>query len=183
MKIIKKIRLKKDTPDHKAGELFVLMSNNGIYEIDAGEDDPAVFHGGDIDNFDEWFEEIKESDPLFEELTHDDERDRVAVNIWFRKNRDGSHPKKMVDFIQLMEAINVVSQDEGFMKTDFQGSGYCMRLQYVDADEVVFDRVAYVRTIRYAGAFFFDTEEHAKQSIIEHRASWQTILNYDWSRE
>ena len=60
MKIIKKIRLKKDTPDHKAGELFVLMSNNGIYEIDAGEDDPAVFHGGDIKHFDEWFEEVEE---------------------------------------------------------------------------------------------------------------------------
>ena len=59
-KIIKKIRLKKDTPDHKAGELFVLMSNNGIYEIDAGEDDPAVFYGGDIKNFDEWFEVAKE---------------------------------------------------------------------------------------------------------------------------
>lgn len=58
MKIIKKIRLKKDTPDRKAGELFVLMSNNGIYEIDAGEDDHSVFHGGDIDNFDEWFEEV-----------------------------------------------------------------------------------------------------------------------------
>ena len=60
MKIIKKIRLKKDTPDHKAGELFVLMSNNGIYEIDAGEDDPSVFYGGDINNFDEWFEKVKE---------------------------------------------------------------------------------------------------------------------------
>ena len=60
MKIIKEIRLKKDTPDHKAGELFVLMSNNGIYEIDAGEDDPSVFYGGDIKNFDEWFEEVEE---------------------------------------------------------------------------------------------------------------------------
>lgn len=60
MKIIKKIRLKKDTPDRKAGELFVLMSNNGIYEMDAGEDAPAAFHGGDIDNFDEWFEEVKQ---------------------------------------------------------------------------------------------------------------------------
>lgn len=60
MKIIKEIRLKKDTPDHKAGELFVLMSNNGIYEIDAGEDDPSVFYGGDIKNFDEWFEVVEE---------------------------------------------------------------------------------------------------------------------------
>lgn len=59
-KVIKEIRLKKDTPDHKAGELFVLMSNNGIYEIDAGEDDHAVFYGGDVDDFDEWFEEVKE---------------------------------------------------------------------------------------------------------------------------
>ena len=86
-------------------------------------------------------------------------------------------------FIDFLTAVEVVSHDEGFMKTDFQGSGYYMRLQYVDSDEVVFDRVAYVRTIRYAGEFFFDTEEHAKASLDKHRDEWKIIANYDWSRE
>ena len=79
-KVIKKIRLKKDTPDHKAGELFGLMSNNGIYEIDAGEDDPAVFYGGDIDNFDEWFEEVKEPEWVrkqIKQILFDDTREDI----------------------------------------------------------------------------------------------------------
>ena len=178
--VIKKIRLKKDTPDHKAGELFVLMSNNGIYEIDAGEDDPAVFHGGDIDNPDEWFEEIKESDSLFEELTHDDQRDRVAVNIWFRKNRDGSHPKKMVDFIQFMEAIKAVSQDEGFM------------VPYKTLDKMVYGfGISRIYNTIYAeendhrivaGQLYFDSEENAAKSIESHPEEWKTILNYNWGK-
>ena len=85
-------------------------------------------------------------------------------------------------FVDYLKAIEVVRHDEGFMKHDFQGSGYCMRLQYVDADKVIFDRVVYVRILRYAGAFFFDTEEHAKQSIEKHYAEWQTIFDYEWEK-
>ena len=95
MKIIKEIRLKKDTPDHKAGELFVLMSNNGIYEIDAGEDDPAVFHGGDIKNFDEWFEEVKEPEWVrkqIKQILFDDTREDIIgwkyTNMRYRFIKD-----------------------------------------------------------------------------------------------
>ena len=84
MKIIKEIRLKKDTPDRKAGELFVLMSNNGIYEIDAGEDDHSVFHGGDIDNFDEWFEEVKEPEWVRKQIK------RIEFRIPDGKNWSGN---------------------------------------------------------------------------------------------
>lgn len=89
-KIIKKIRLKKDTPDHKAGELFVLMSNNGIYEMDAGEDDPAVFYGGDIDNFDEWFEEVKEPTWVRKQIKQIEfgEHKSVYVVVRFIKNQN-----------------------------------------------------------------------------------------------
>ena len=93
--VIKKIRLKKDTPDHKAGELFVLMSNNGVYEIDAGEDDPSVFHGGDIDNFDEWFEEVKEPEWVrkqIKQILFDDTREDIIgwkyTNMRYRFIKD-----------------------------------------------------------------------------------------------
>lgn len=95
MKIIKKIRLKKDTPDHKAGELFVLMSNNGIYEIDAGEDDPAVFYGGDIKSFDEWFEEAEEPEWVrkqIKQILFDDTREDIIgwkyTNMRYRFIKD-----------------------------------------------------------------------------------------------
>ena len=87
MKIIKKIRLKKDTPDHKAGELFVLMSNNGIYEIDAGEDDPSVFYGGDIKNFDEWFEVVEEPEWVrkqIKQVLFDDNQLTDNESVWVK---------------------------------------------------------------------------------------------------
>ena len=173
-----KYRLKKDTPFYKKGTEFcedwchkgVLLDDNCA----------AVANLNELDNPDEWFEEIKESDSLFEELTHDDQRDRVAVNIWFRKNRDGSHPKKMVDFIQFMEAIKAVSQDEGFM------------VPYKTLDKMVYGfGISRIYNTIYAeendhrivaGQLYFDSEENVAKSIESHPEEWKTILNYNWGK-
>ena len=180
-----KYKLKKDLPNLKAGALFT----SEMYNRDGGEDaDVEVLEFGDyefrrddIDNFDEWFEEAQESNPLFEELTHDDQRDRVAVNIWFRKNRDGSHPKKMVDFIQFMEAINVVSQDEGFMvpfkKTDYGIYGFGIYFNWSN------DLITETEGFRIlAGEIYFNSRENAEKSIESHPEEWETILNYNWGK-
>lgn len=102
---------------------------------------------------------------------------RLELGLIFKTEKAGVYCR------DYLKAVETVRHDEGFMKTDFQGSGYYMRLHFVDADEVIFDRVAYVRTLRYLGAFFFDTSEHAEASLEAHRSEWQTILNYDWSKE
>ena len=34
-----------------------------------------------------------------------------------------------------------------------------------------------------AGTIYFDTEDHARSSLGKHRDEWDTIANYDWSRE
>jgi len=176
-----KYRLKKDTPFYKKGTEFCEdWFHKGVL---LNDDCNAVANLNELDNPDEWFEMATDDEAFclsVERCTSiADDGFVPATNVKFPNDRQEQRNK----FTDYLEAVATVSQDEGFMKDDFQGSGYCMRLHFVDADEVVFDRVAYVRTLRYAGAFFFDTEEHAKQSIIEHRASWQTILNYDWSRE
>ena len=102
MKIIKKIRLKKDTPDHKAGELFVLMSNNGIYEIDAGEDDPAVFYGGNIKSFDEWFEVAKEP-----------KKEPTWVRKQIKQVEFGEH-KLVCVFVRFIKSQNYICHDNEF---------------------------------------------------------------------
>ena len=168
--------LKKDTPFYEKGTEFCEdWFHKGVL---LNDDCNAVANLNELDNPDEWFEEVKESDPLFEELTHDDQRDRVAVNIWFRKDRDGSHPKEMVDFIQFMEAINVVSQDEGFMRKNGGGFGWPV-IEYTTNNPGVDD----IAERQHAGEFYFDTREHALNSAMNHTGEWQTILNYDWSRE
>ena len=181
-----KYRLKKDTPEFKAGQMFTrLKYDYGDYGDDClfagispGVSPVPAFDISLIDNFDEWFEEVEEeSDPLFEELTHDDQGNRVAINIWFRKNRDGSHSKKMVDFIQFMEAINVVSQDEGFMRKNGGGFGWPV-IEYTTNNPGVED----IAERQHAGEFYFDTREHALASANNHTRAWQTILNYDWGK-
>ena len=172
--------LKKDTPFYEKGTEFCEdWFHKGVL---LNDDCNAVASLDELDNPDEWFEEIEESDSLFEELTHDDQRDRVAVNIWFRKNRDGGHPKKMVDFIQFMEAIDVVSQDEGFMvpyKTlDKMVYGFGISRDWYDTICAERDDHRIV-----AGQLYFDNEENAAKSVESHPEEWETILNYDWSRE
>lgn len=128
-----------------------------------------------IDNFDEWFEEVKDS-CLFEGLTHDDQGDKVAVNIWFSKDRGGGHPKKMVDFIQFMEAINVVSQDEGFMTRQSDGMGWVIYLR----DNGQLDITSTYNEL--AGAFCFAWNDDAKASIKNHPDEWKAITKYKWGK-
>ena len=103
-----------------------------------------------------------------------------ATNVKFPKE----HQEQRDKFTEFMEAVNTVSKDEGFMLQTTRGDGV------VDSDvATVIEKhgrlqvwkVDYV--YRRAGAFYFDTCEHAYSSITKHRSAWQTILNYDWSRE
>lgn len=193
MKIIKKIRLKKDTPDHRAGELFVLMSNNGIYEIDAGEDDPSVFYGGDIKNFDEWFEEVSDKwpqkDDAFWSISSDgtsfldswhnytDGRRKMAIGNVF-KTREAADR-----FVDYLKAITTVRQDEGVLMPEKVretlnqgGTVYTVGTNATALSVNHFYNAS-------AGAVYFDTLYNANTSIGNHLDEWTIITNYDWSRE
>lgn len=78
---------------------------------------------------------------------------------------------------EYLEAVEAVRHDEGFMKMR-RNTGYgvyrsCNKNAITDQSDMPIA----------AGEFYFDTYEHAKASIEMHRDEWQTILNYDWSKE
>ena len=58
-----KYRLKKDTPEFKAGTVFDMIENVDVGKVltrNAPSEDAYAFEVDSIDNFDEWFEEVKE---------------------------------------------------------------------------------------------------------------------------
>lgn len=81
-----------------------------------------------------------------------------------------------------MEAVETVSHDEGFMKIsrkiNYSPCGYGV---YRGFGKSIIAEVSDMTV--YAGEFYFDTYENAKASVEVHESEWQTILNYDWSRE
>ena len=58
-----KYRLKKDTPEFEAGAVFDMIENVDVGKVltrNAPSEDAYAFEVDSIDNFDEWFEEVKE---------------------------------------------------------------------------------------------------------------------------
>lgn len=93
--------------------------------------------------------------------------------------------KRYWDFLK---AIATVRQDEGVLTPN--------ELQEKERDDkkVVFigyDSMGHLATNPISlfsydivvNAIFFDNEMHAQSSLDNHRKEWETIANYDWSRE
>ena len=75
-------------------------------------------------------------------------------------------------------AVATVSHDDGFMRKNGGGFGWPV-IEYTTNNPGVDD----IAGRQHAGEFYFDTREHALSSAMNHTREWQTILNYDWSRE
>lgn len=97
-----------------------------------------------------------------------------ATNVKFPKE----HQEQRNKFTDYLEAVRVVSEDEGFMRKNGGGFGWPV-IEYTTNNPGVDD----IAGRQHAGEFYFDTREHALDSAMNHTREWQTILNYDWSRE
>lgn len=71
-----------------------------------------------------------------------------------------------------------ISHDEGFMRKNGGGFGWPV-IEFTANNPGVDD----IAERQHAGEFYFDTREHALDSAMNHTREWQTILNYNWSRE
>lgn len=84
-------------------------------------------------------------------------------------------------FVDFLKAIEVVRHDKGFR--DDASLEDCVYT--IVFDDEIFDWS--VKKVRYddlhCGAFYFDTEEHCRQSIENHNKEWTIIDNYQWSKE
>ena len=181
-----KYKLKKDTPLHRAGEIFT-KTETTMVASDKYETDTDL-----IINFDEWFEEVGSPDEWFEEVGSPDEAFCLSVESCVSIVDDGfvpatnvkfpkEHQEQRDKFTEFMEAVRTVSQDDGFMvsyKTlDKTVYGFGISRDWYDV--ICAEREDH-RII--AGQLYFDSEENAAKSVESHLEEWETILNYNWGK-
>ena len=191
-----KYKLLKDTPTIKAGTIFeeIVNMSDGTRELAVavpGEDIPQdpQFTIQDIDNFDEWFEEIKEpvnsihwkpkkDDEYFwmnsygetqPDVWDGDSIDimRLALGMIYRTEEECERAKER-------KLAKVRLRRASTFKPDFENNngGWVVFYSYVDKElhsmrDSCTDSGELVR---------YETEEEAKRSIKENREDWLTYF-------
>lgn len=192
-----KYKLLKDTPTIKAGTIFeeIVNMSDGARELTVavpGEDTPQdpQFTIQDIDNFDEWFEEIQEEptdsihwEPLPGDIywylsntgvvlkkqwmsSPDDIMRHVIGNTYrTEKEAEKARERKLAE-VRLRQTSN--------FEPDFENceGGWVVGYDYDDNSLIAIpvDNADYGEIVRYA------TEEDALKSIKENRADWLKYL-------
>lgn len=158
-----KYRLKKDTPEFKAGSVFTRRKYEyGDYgddclfaDISPGTSPTPAFDISLIDSFDEWFEEIK---------------------------RDETPPID-VDYLEYMRAVSEVMDDRG--RVTLEGAvDYFMLFGEIGA--ILLSKNGKVSATRIRDGIRFDREaiyfrtfELAQESMVKHSREWKTIAKWE----
>lgn len=175
---------------------FRFIGNN---PDDGSDDTVPVGHVVDLENDEstQWLidngfaKEVQESGwwkPKFDEMYYFlDGYGKACVQPWLNDELDDIRysmgnvfktKEAAEDWRDYLEAIATVRQDDGFMRKNGGGFGWPV-IEYKANNPGVDD----IAGRQHAGEFYFDTREHALNSAMNHTREWQTILNYDWSRE
>ena len=188
-----KYRLKKDTPAFRSGYIFetdpkddgILLDKEGV----------SAFYENEVEHFDEWFEEVKESgwwkpksDEKYYFLSNVGEViDEPWLGNWADKFRylvgNCFKTKEAAErYMNYLKAITTVRQAEGVLTPEQAMKGSYVYCIY---DNNEFGPVVheYYAACMPVNTVLFDTKEHAQDSRDKHRDEWKTIANYDWSKE
>lgn len=187
-----KYRLKKDLPDMEAGELFDDTDSFG-HETSSMFDSRGVyrFDKDDIKHFDEWFEEASDEWPQAGKNYYTVRSDGGVISLEWLEDRfdDGSQAignvfkteKSAHAYVDYLKAVTTVRQDEGVLTTEEA------RKQVANGNRVYClmppGTVRNSISVVAPGGIYFKDTESAGASWDAHRKEWQTIINYDWSRE
>nr|DAK44434.1 MAG TPA: hypothetical protein [Caudoviricetes sp.] len=190
---MKKYRLLKDTPTIKAGTIFeeIVNMSDGTRELTVavpGEDTPQdpQFTIQDIDNFDEWFEEMEEpTDSIHWKPKYDDwyfyisDHGSVCSDIW---NDNYTDNKRLAfGFVYRTEEECEEARDRRLAKVRLEQTsnfepdpnkgelgwivGYSCR-----AKKLAIERFTYSH---YGETIHFKTAEDARRSIEENERDWK----------
>ena len=196
----KHYRLLKDLPEVKAGAIFHRYTNE-IMQVDVLKrvDDqgiflPPSFGVSSIDNFDEWFEEIKEQkltindidwdfDPKPEDICYCVDN---AGNIlsWTHAAEDGKAEGAMGNCFRTMgeakvyrewlKAVAELRRSSNF-KPNWKDRGqdkyyvnYCEKYEELST--------TFSNTLDNGTPVYYETKEDAKQSIKDHKQAWLTYF-------
>lgn len=188
---MKRYRLKKDTPTVKAGTIFEEKSDsyNGKKLVEVVPDWCLIrpwLAVSDIDNFDEWFEEIKEPKRwraegggkywylddcgvvLSNEEWGDDTDDfRYRIGNYFKTEAEAEAYK------EYLIARQVLLDDAEGGKYSYSEENWCTYSKYTH------EWTGFDNDIYHPGMIYFRTGEALRKSLEEHKEQWQIVCKYE----
>lgn len=191
---MKRYKLLKDTPTVKAGTIFEERESPDEYkELGQVVTDGCLTRPwltvSEIDNFDEWFEEIPEKHERWRggrgdsyyfiddegairhEIDTNDGMDNYRYNIgnYFKTEAEAESYKKYLTARQVL-----LDDAEGGKFSDSYGAWYAIYSLIVKDY-----RTTYTFSCYFPGVIYFRTEEALEKSLKEHEEQWKTVRKYE----
>ena len=192
---MKRYKLLKDTPTLKAGTIFeeVVGDFDGLRALTritpVGANTSPHFTIKDIDNFDEWFEEIPEKHERWRggrgdsyyfiddegairhEIDTNDGMDNYRYNIgnYFKTEAEAESYKKYLTARQVL-----LDDAEGGKCIEYGKNWHA----YYDTITKTYHPVHSISYF-YPGIIYFRTEEALEKSLKEHEEQWKTVRKYE----
>ena len=198
---MKRYKLLKNLPFAKAGTIFrriSFKSKDGLSDYDYletnilldGNQDETVFsikRNYFINNFDEWFEEVKEPEQIY----YVDNLGGYVSKI--EKNQFAIFPALIANlksignyfeteeeaekYLEYLKAKAVIKQDTKGFKPDWNNDDENKYLGFWDLDEDKLDWLP--RSIFIEATIYFKSREDIEESFKKHPEEWKTYLNYE----
>lgn len=192
---MKKYKLLKDLPFAKAGDILSLERSQeyGYFKLCKDRSNPRsieLYEGiveGFIDNFDEWFEEIKEPKIFF---TIDMYKSKFkTINTDYYSGWSSLEVKNIKDlgllfetkeeidkFLAYLKAKAIIKQDTKGFKPNWKNCENKYYGYWNSGKDSLGYLVSYIT--KYSD-ICFKTEEDIKESFKKHPEEWKTYLTYD----
>lgn len=193
---MKKYKLLKDTPTIKAGTVFeeVVGDFDGLKALTritpVGAKTSPQFTIKDIDNFDEWFEEIVENkrqrvgcggtywyideycnvDCEYDNGSKGTDNFRYVIGNYFKTEEEAEAYK------EYLIARQVLLDDAEGGKWKKYGSNYCAYYDYDEDDWGYDDTLEGMQTI---GIIYFQNPDDIDESLKKHKEQWEIIRKYE----
>lgn len=184
--------LKKDLPFAKAGEIFRQTfdenDNNNVYMLQEayGIKQHKIFFE-DIDNFDEWFEEVKDYfyttiDNVIWWHTKGDNKElednRKAVGNYFETKEEAEK------YLEYLKAKAIIKQDTKGFKPDWTNNSEIKYFGYLHFEKIEFDIAVKENKfgrerMNKTTTIYFQSEEDIKDSLEKHPEEWRVYLTYE----
>lgn len=189
---MKRYKLLKDLPFSKAGEIFSLGTGkrNEISELTiVGENHTAtVIWRRDIEDFDEWFEEVKEPKICFtidfykskvKEINTDHYSGWSSLEIANIKRLGLLFyiQEEAEKYLKYLRAKEVIKQDTKGFKPDWQNADeerYCGKWDFDDEIPHIS-----ILNIFKVPQIYFKSKKDIQESFEKHPEEWKTYLTYE----
>jgi hypothetical protein len=194
---MKRYKLKKDLPTIKAGAIFEEVTDDFSYlksiarVTPVGTEIPPKFTVKDIDNFDDWFEEIPEPKRWRAEyggeyayiaddglVSFDNDRREDTDNYRYRTGNYArvGDPRSLVEYKEYNIARQVLLDDAKGGKWKKRVVNFYVYYDYDMKKWIVGYDIEGMQTI---GAIYFQDEEDAEESLKEHKEQWDIVRKYE----